>query len=74
MSATSPIFYVIDKDNVAVEDFDSAAKVAGYMLGRVITKYIIIKCSWDEKGNLTEKIVNSPSRNIKYLELQLNLV
>lgn len=68
------MFYVLDRENVTIEVFDSASKVAGYMLGRIVDKYIIIKCRWNDRGERTDHIVNSPSRNIKHLELQLNLV
>lgn len=69
-----PIFYVVDKKRTSVQIFDTPSSTAAHMLGRVITDYIIIKCSLDAQGAPVDRIVNSPSRNIKHLELQLALV
>jgi hypothetical protein len=69
-----PIYYVINRKLIQVESFVSATDVAVYMLGKRMDLYVIVKSTWDADGHCQDRLVNSPSSDIKHLELQLELV
>lgn len=74
MKPLHPIFYVINRKLNQVESFTSASDVATYMLGKRMDFYVIVKSTWDTEGRCQDRLVNNPSVDVKYLELQLELV
>ena len=60
------IYYVIDKMDYVVLEFDTAESVGAFILGRSIKKYIVVKST--NEGDRVIPIVANVSETIRMLE------
>ena len=75
MMKTNTVIRIIDRNTGEVEVCTSATQVAARMLGRRIKQYIVIKSEEDEHGErIRDVLVPITSPDVRYLELQLNIL
>jgi hypothetical protein len=72
---TNTVFRIINRETGEVDVCTSAAEVVERMLGRRYKQYIVIKSEEDEhRERIRDVLVPITSPDVRYLELQLNIL